>query len=73
MSGYCWQLLYDALEEAGRDVRLALSKEVNTPLWRAGLPRQARKLIKSRLRTILSTLRNSVRRHLVDGDVNRLR
>jgi len=31
MSGYCWQPLYDALEEAGRDVRLALPKEVNTP------------------------------------------
>ena len=27
-AGYCWQPLYDALEEAGHDVRLAHSKEV---------------------------------------------
>jgi transposase len=27
-SGYCWQPLYDALEEAGHDVRLAHPKEV---------------------------------------------
>jgi hypothetical protein len=46
--------------------------EVNTHLWRAGLPRRERKLIRGRLRAVLRTLRNSVRKHLVDGDLNRL-
>ena len=46
--------------------------EVNTHLWRAGLPRRERKEIRARLRTILRTCRNSAMKHLKDGDTERL-
>ena len=44
-------------------------KDVNTHLWKAELPKQERKPILDRLRTILRTLRNSARKHLVDKDL----
>jgi hypothetical protein len=47
-------------------------REVNRHLWSVGLPKQERKLIRGRLRAVLRTLRNSARKHLVDGDLNRL-
>lgn len=48
-------------------------KDVSIHLWKAELPRGERKPIHDRLRTILSTLRNSARKHLVDEDFERLR
>lgn len=47
-------------------------REVNNHLWRAELPKRERAVIRGRLRTVLRTLRNSARRHLVDGDFERL-
>jgi len=47
-------------------------KEVNIHLWKAELPRRERTVILGRLRTVLRTLRNSARNHLVDGDFERL-
>ena len=44
-------------------------REVNTHLWRAGLPKRERKLIRGRLRTILRILRYLARKHLKDMDL----
>jgi len=41
-------------------------------LWKAGLPKQERKAIRTRLQAILNTSRNSVLRHLKDQDMERL-
>ena len=38
-----------------------------------GLPKRKRTVIRVRLRTVLRTLRNSAKKHLVDGDFERLR
>ena len=46
--------------------------DVGYHLWKAGLPKQERKMIRSRLKTILYTLRNSAHKHLKDGDTKRL-
>jgi len=48
-------------------------REVGYHLWKAGLPKQERKLIRARLRAILNTCRNSAIKHLKDKDVERLR
>jgi len=45
---------------------------VNNHLWRAKMPREERKQIRDRLKAILCTLRNSVRKHLKDMDTTRL-
>jgi transposase-like protein len=46
--------------------------DVRFYLWNAGLPKEMRKEIASRLLAILVTLRNSVRKHLADKDFDRL-
>jgi transposase-like protein len=46
--------------------------DVRFYLWNAGLPKEMRKEIASRLLGILVTLRNSVRKHLADKDFDRL-
>ena len=47
-------------------------RDVSIHLWKAEMPRGERKPILDRLRTILRTLRNSARRHLMDEDFERL-
>lgn len=47
-------------------------RETGYHLWKAGLPKQERKEIRTKLRTILHTLRNSTLKHLKDGDAERL-
>ena len=46
--------------------------DVGYSLWKAGLPKQDRKAIRTRLKAILHTCRNSVIRHLKDQDMERL-
>ena len=48
-------------------------REVSMHLWKAGLPKNERKEILRKLRAILHTCRNSVLKHLKDGDVERLK
>ena len=47
-------------------------REVSIHLWKAQLPKQERKEIRSRLRAILNTCRSSALKHLKDGDAERL-
>jgi len=47
-------------------------RETGYHLWKAGLPKQERKEIRTKLRTILHALRNSTLKHLKDGDAERL-
>jgi transposase-like protein len=47
-------------------------REVNYTLWTAGLPKQERKEIRTRLKAILQTCRNSTIKHLKDQNVERL-
>ena len=46
--------------------------DVGYTLWKAGLPKQERKEIHTKLKAILNTLRNSTIKHLKDGDTGRL-
>lgn len=46
--------------------------DVSYSLWKAGLPKQERKEIRTRLKAILHTCRNSTIKHLKDGDMERL-
>jgi len=46
--------------------------DVGYSLWKAGLPKQERKEIRTKLKAILNTCRNSTIKHLKDGDVERL-
>jgi transposase-like protein len=46
--------------------------DVGYQLWKAGIPKQERKKVRTRLRTILQTLRNSAIKHLKDGNTERL-
>lgn len=48
-------------------------RDVKFYLWQAGLPKEQRKEISSRVERVLWTLRNSVNVHVVDGDFKRLR
>lgn len=45
---------------------------VNYQLWKDGLPKQERKKIRTKLKTILNTLRNSTIKHLKDMDTQKL-
>jgi len=47
--------------------------DVKFYLWQAKLPKEQRKDISGRVERVLWTLRNSVDKHIVDGDVKRLR
>jgi transposase-like protein len=67
--------LRNALLDKALSIQLCVNhavREVNTHLWRAGLPKQERKEIRARLRTILNTCRNSAIKHLKDKDMERL-
>lgn len=46
--------------------------DVGYSLWKAGLPKQERKEIRTRLKAILNTCRNSVIKHLKDQNMERL-
>jgi transposase-like protein len=46
--------------------------DVGYSLWKAGLPKQERKEIRTRLKAILHTCRNSTIKHLKDKDMERL-
>jgi len=46
--------------------------DVGYSLWKAGLPKQERREIRTKLKAILNTLRNSTIKHLKDGDTGRL-
>jgi transposase-like protein len=50
-----------------------VTREVSFHLWKAGLPKQERKGILTKLTTILQRLRNSAIKHLKDQDTQRLR
>ena len=47
-------------------------RDVGYHLWKAGLPKQERKEIRTKLKAILYTCRNSTIKHLKDGDIERL-
>jgi transposase-like protein len=47
-------------------------REMNIHLWKAGLPKQERKAIRTKLRAILHTCRNATIKHLKDRDMERL-
>jgi len=47
--------------------------DVRFYLWSAGLPKEQRKMIVGELLGVLETLRNSVRKHVLDGDFERLK
>lgn len=47
-------------------------RDVGCHLWKAGLPKQERKEIRTKLEAILYTCRNSTIKHLKDGDIERL-
>ena len=47
--------------------------DVGFYLWNAGLPKEQRREIAKKLTVILQTLRNSVKKHLVDRDFERLK
>jgi len=65
----------NALIDKAMNYQLCVShsvREMSFHLWKAGLPKQERKEIRTRLKTMLQTLRNSAIKHLKDGDTERL-
>jgi len=67
--------LRNALLEKATDYQACVRHcvgDVRFYLWNAGLPKEMRKEVASKLIGILETLRNSVRKHLVDKDFDRL-
>jgi transposase-like protein len=68
--------LRNALLDKALSIQLCVNhavRETGYHLWKAGLPKQERKLIRTRLRTILNTCRNSAIKRLKDKYVERLR
>jgi transposase-like protein len=67
--------LRNALLEKATDYQACVRHcvgDVRFYLWNAGLPKEMRKEVASKLIGILEMLRNSVRRHFVDKDFDRL-
>ncbi len=67
--------LRNALLEKATDYQACVRHcvgDVRFYLWNAGLPKEMRKEVASKLIGILETLRNSVKKHLVDMDFDRL-
>jgi transposase-like protein len=68
--------LRNALLDKALNIQLCVNhgvREVGYHLWKAGLPKQERKEIRTKLRAILNTCRNSAVKHLKDEDMERLR
>jgi len=49
------------------------AREVGYKLWQDQIPREERKVILTELQTLLYTLKNSVEKHALDGDMERLK